>query len=299
MKIKYLLLVFPIFLCINVYPQQIQKRRLLQGIPLPENVKIIKDIEYTSVGDTPLLMDMYIPDSKERLPLVVWIHGGGWRSGSKENCQPALFLLQYGYAVASINYRLTGLIEFPAEIEDCKSAIRFIRAKAEKYNIDPERIGVWGSSAGGHLAALLGTTGNIKEFDKGEYLEFSSNVKAVCDYFGPSSIRDMSSKVSLDVENAPEELLAGRIPRNVRKAREASPVNYVSKDTCPFFIVHGDRDNVVPLSQSEMLYNALLKAGVPVELEIIKGAGHGGPEFISQDIIKKVVAFFDRYLKNK
>ncbi|HOL21645.1 MAG TPA: alpha/beta hydrolase [bacterium] len=295
MKTRYCIPAITFIFCINLYSQQVPSIR--QTI-IPENVKVIKNIVYAKAGDTELLMDIYIPEGKkEPSPLVVWIHGGAWKSGSKENCYPALSLLKYGYAVASINYRLTGLVNFPAEIEDCKSAIRFLRANAEKYNIAPDRIGVWGASAGGHLAALLGTTGKIKKFDKGDYLEFSSNVQAVCDYFGPSYIPDMSNKISLDVENAPEEFLVRRIPGKAKKAEEASPLNYVSKDASPFFIVHGDKDNVVPVSQSEMLYNALLKAGVPVQMEIIKGAGHGGPEFVNPGIIEKVVSFFDRYLK--
>ncbi|MCX8082008.1 MAG: alpha/beta hydrolase [bacterium] len=296
MKIKYLILNLILFVCINVFPQQLPTKLLF-----PEGTKVFRDIEYAKSEGVKLLMDIYIPESEKPLPLVVWIHGGGWKSGSKENCYPAMRLLSYGYAIASINYRLTGIASFPAQLEDCKSAIRFLRANGTKYNINTEKIGVWGASAGGHLAALLGTTGDIKDFDKGYYIGFSSKVQAVCDYFGPSSIGDMIGKTSGGSGNSPEELiklLIGKEQDNFKeKAKRASPITYVNSASAPFFIVHGEKDNVVPVSQSEMLYNALVKAGVDAQLYIIKGAGHGGPEFIKQDVIDKVVSFFDKYIR--
>ncbi|MCM8820396.1 MAG: alpha/beta hydrolase [Candidatus Omnitrophica bacterium] len=298
-KIKYLLLFATICFYTTTYSQQLQTgKKMLQHLRLPENTKVIRDIVYAEINGEKLLMDIYIPENQKPLPLVVWIHGGGWKKGSKENCYPALRLLPYGYAVASINYRLTGIASFPAQLEDCKSAIRYLRANGAKYNLNTEKIGVWGSSAGGHLAALLGTTGDISDFDKGDYLEFSSKVQAVCDYYGPSSISDMHWR-SDRYGNSPEQLLIGKGEGDfTEKAKKASPVTYVNNDSAPFFIVHGDKDNVVHISQSKLLYDSLLKAGVDVEIHIIKGAGHGGPEFTRQDIIEKVVSFFDSYLKN-
>lgn len=300
MRKKYILPLLMILVYTTAYSQQLPTKKFSQRFRLPENTKVIKDIEYAKVEGQPLLMDIYIPEGvNQPLPVVVWIHGGGWKSGSKENCHPALFLLSYGYAVASINYRLTGIASFPAQLEDCKSAIRFLRANGAKYNLKTEKIGVWGSSAGGHLSALLGTTGDIKEFDKGDYLEFSSKVDAVCDYFGPSSLGSMPGSSSPNV-NSPEKLLIRQGPGDIKeKAKRASPVNYVSSNSAPFFIVHGEDDKVVPVVQSKILYDALLKAGVEVQIHIIKGAGHGGPEFTKPDVIEKVVSFFDRHLKNE
>ncbi|MCM8776973.1 MAG: alpha/beta hydrolase [Candidatus Omnitrophica bacterium] len=296
-KIKYLLLFAT--LCLTAYSQQLPNGKMFQWPRLPENTKVIKDIVYAEADGEKLLMDIYIPESQKPLPLVVWIHGGGWSKGSKENCYPALHLLPYGYAVASINYRLTGIASFPAQLEDCKSAIRYLRANGAKYNLNTEKIGVWGPSAGGHLAALLGTTGDVSDFEKGDYLEFSSKVQAVCDYYGPSSISDMHWRSYRKDGNSPEQLLIGKGKGDfTEKAKKASPVTYVSSSSAPFFIVHGDKDNVVHISQSKLLYDILLKSGVEVQLHIIKGAGHGGPEFIKQEIIEKVVSFFDRHLKN-
>jgi len=156
----------------------------------PEAVTAVRDVEYAAVGNKHLLLDIYTPTaSQEKLPLVVWIHGGAWRAGSKENPR-ALGLARRGYAVASINYRLSQAAIFPAQIEDCKAAIRFLRANAAKYSIDGDHVGAWGDSAGGHLAALLGTSGDVKELEGtvGDNLTVSSRVQCVVDYYGPSDM---------------------------------------------------------------------------------------------------------------
>ncbi|MCM8769464.1 MAG: alpha/beta hydrolase, partial [Candidatus Omnitrophica bacterium] len=227
-KLVFWFLIF--LLCLNVYsqnplPDSIPPRFDEQRFRLPEKTKVIKDIEYAMVEGTSLLLDIYIPEKEEGpLPLIVWIHGGGWTKGSKENCCPALLLLPYGYIIASINYRLSGIARFPAQLEDCKSAVRFLRANATKYNINPQRIGTWGSSAGGHLASMLGTTGEMKEFDKGAYLEFSSKVQAVCDYYGPSFLPDMPRRQPGITSTAESRLLGGLPADKIEKARKASPV---------------------------------------------------------------------------
>ncbi|MCU0786401.1 MAG: alpha/beta hydrolase, partial [Verrucomicrobia bacterium] len=229
-------------------------------------------------------------------------HGGAWRAGSKENC-PARRFVARGYAVASINYRLSQHAIFPAQIEDCKAAIRWLRAHAAEYHLDPKRFAAWGSSAGGHLVALLGTTGDIKDFDKGEHLDQSSRVQAVVDWFGPTDFTQMSkyslpnSKFDHDAAEAPEALLiGGPVQENKDKAARANPITYVSKADPPFLIMHGNRDNLVPYQQSELLRDALQKAGVPVTLKIIEGAGHGfgGPE-----VNRTVEEFLDAQLKGK
>jgi acetyl esterase/lipase len=241
-------------------------------------------------------LDLYLPEKpKGRLPVVVWIHGGAWREGSKESC-PAVPLAAKGYAVASINYRFSQHAVFPAQIEDCKAAIRWLRANAKKYQLDPDHIGVWGASAGGHLVALLGTTAGVKDFEgKGGNLDQSSRVQCVVDWFGPTELMTMGKQA--DKPGTPVAgLIGGPVQENKEKARVASPVTYVSKDSAPFLIMHGDRDNVVPLQQSELLARLLKKAGVEVQLQVVKGNGHGGPGFTTPESHKLIEDFFAKHL---
>ena len=157
----------------------------------PQGVQVLRNLPYVANGHERNRLDIYLPEKPTgRLPLVVWIHGGGWEAGSKEDC-PAVPLIAKGYAVASINYRFSQHALFPAQVEDCKAAIRWLRANAAKYHLDPDHIGVWGESAGGHLVAMLGTTGGIKEFDKGGNLDQSSRVQCVVDFFGPAEMLTM------------------------------------------------------------------------------------------------------------
>ena len=205
--------------------------------------------------------------------------------------------LREGYAVASINYRLSQHAIFPAQIEDSKAAVRWLRAEGPKHGIDPDRIGVWGSSAGGHLVALLGATGDTKKFDKGPRADVSSKVQAVCDFFGPTDFTLMSkfpSTMDHDSPNAPEaRLIGGPVQENKEKAASANPITYVSKGDPPFLILHGDKDPLVPLNQSEILAAALKKAGVEVTFHVVKGAGHG---FGGEEIREMVRRFFARHL---
>ncbi len=267
-------------------------------LAVPKGVKAIRNIEYAHIGGKRLLLDLYLPkDNDKPLPVVVWIHGGGWRAGDKERC-PALPLAGKGFAVASINYRLTDVACFPAQIHDCKGAIRWLRAHAKEYKLDPERIGVWGSSAGGHLVALLGTSGGVKELegDVGGNTGFSSRVQAVCDLCGPATFREEDLPEGADEGNVPQaltKLLGGPLEENRDKARAASPVTHITKDDPPFLIVHGDADPVVPVRQSRILAEALKKAGVDVTLRIIPGAGHGVNSLETQEAAAE---FFRKHL---
>ena len=265
-------------------------------------IKAMRDLEYAKVDGTALLLDLFVPEKADApLPLIVWIHGGAWLGGDKAGC-PAMGQLKRGYAVASINYRLSQEAIFPAQIHDCKAAIRWLRAHAKEYNIDPQRIGVWGSSAGGHLVALVGTSGNVKELEGAEgNLDQSSRVQAVCDWFGPTDFLQMAAhmlpeaKMPHDTADSPEsKLVGGPIQENKEKVAKANPITYVSKDDPPFLIMHGDKDILVPIHQSQLLTEALKKAGVEVTFKTIEGAGHGfgGPE-----IMKTVEEFFDKHLK--
>jgi acetyl esterase/lipase len=200
--------------------------------------------------------------------------------GSKDQGVPLEYLAQ-GFAVASINYRLSQHAIFPAQIEDCKAAIRWLRAHAGEYRLDPKRFASWGSSAGGHLAAMLGTTGDTKEFDVGGNLDQSSRVQAVVDYFGPTDFLQMDAHrlpngQLHDPADSPEsQLVGGPIQGNKEKTARANPITYITSNTPPFLICHGDVDPLVPHHQSQLLEAALKKAGVFVTFYSVKGAGHG------------------------
>jgi acetyl esterase/lipase len=268
------------------------------GPRLPEGTKVLRDLPYVKDGHERQKLDLYLPEKADGpLPVIVWVHGGGWQAGSKEGGGPALPLVTRGYAVASINYRLSQHAVSPAQIEDCKAAIRWLRANARTYHLDPDHIGALGASAGGHLVALLGTTGSVKDLDgQGGNADQSSRLQAVVDLFGPTDLTKMGG--SHDRPNSPEaKLLGGPVQENKNRAARINPITYVSKDAAPFLILHGDKDATVPFSQSELLAEALKKAGVEVTLQRIEGAGHGGPAFYAPENRRMIEAFFDKHLK--
>ena len=280
---------------------------IAQRQQVPEGVTAHRDITYAVVGDKKLLLDVYVPEDDnvedEQLPLIVWIHGGAWRAGNKRNCPPLRFIKE-GYIAASISYRLSHEAIFPAQIHDCKAAIRFLRANAAKYRIDPNSIGVWGSSAGGHLVALLGTSGDVKDLegDVGT-TGTSSRVQAVCDFFGPTDFLKMDvdslpgGRIVHDDPDSPESQLIGApIQEHPKKVARANPITYVTKDDPPFLIVHGDKDPLVPWQQTKYLFEAFQKVDLPnVQFHIVKGAGHGFRK--NPEVNKMVAAFFDKYLR--
>ena len=265
--------------------------------PLPPGVKAQWNLAYVENGHARNRLDLYLPEkSTGRLPLIVWIHGGAWRFGSKENPR-ALWLVGRGYAVASINYRLSQHAVFPAQIEDCKAAIRWLKAHAANYSLDADHVGVWGESAGGHLVALLGTTAGVKELEgNGGNAEQTSRVQAVVDWFGPTDMLTMGPQAEPPASPV-AQLIGGPAAKNPEKARKASPLAYVSKDSAPMLIMHGDQDKLVPLAQSERFAAALKKAGVDARLEVIHGNGHGGPGFNNAESRKLIESFFDKHLK--
>jgi acetyl esterase/lipase/TolA-binding protein len=278
----------------------------------PSSVELLADIEYGMGGNRPLKMHILRPKElpKEPLPVIVFIHGGGWTEGHRNRgIAPLVHFAERGYLCAAVEYRLSNEAKFPAQIEDVKLAVRFLRAKAKEYGLDPERIGVWGQSAGGHLAALLGTSGNVKDLEgKGGWQTFSSRVNAVVDWNGPTDFlepqeleRLMKQKQAEGAKDiAVERLLGGPVSENKEKAVRANPVTYVTRDDPPFLIMHGDEDQAVNLSQSRLLYEALKKAGVEVTFEVIKGAGHFGVDGISglqKPFAEMMDAFFDKHLK--
>jgi acetyl esterase/lipase len=276
--------------------------------PRPANTpafgSIQKDVTYCTPSGDPQKMDLYFPkvsDGKPA-PVVVYVHGGAWQAGDKTGgvgLSEMSILTQRGYLFVSINYRLAPRWKWPAQIQDVKCAIRFLRAHAKSYNLDPNRIGAMGGSAGGHLVALLGVTDTSSGFDVGEYLGQSSRVRAVVDLFGPA---DLTVEQFTETQaNIVRGVFGAQAPGDPVLAK-ASPVTYISKDDPPFLILQGDKDTTVPPSQSQELYDRLKAGGVTATLVIVKNAGHGfapaggaiSPSLA--ELAKVTVDFFDRYL---
>ena len=264
-----------------------------------------KDVEFARVGDHRLLLDLYLPNEIDSPPLVVWVHGGAWRAGSKDN-MPLGFLVDAGYAVASVNYRLSPVARFPAQVHDCKAAIRFLRAKQRQYGYDAKRIGVAGSSAGGHLAALVGVTNNHEQLEGevGSHLDQSSDVQAIVDYYGPTNFRTIlkqSTPHGLGVRIPALQLLIGGQPEDKQQIAElASPVFHVDANDPPLLLVHGDQDPQVPINQSHELEGAYDRhAGLKVSFEVVHGGAHGGKRFFDEKRRKLVLRFLDRSLRSE
>lgn len=278
-----------------------------RGAPaLPAGVKAQTNIAYVENGSRNQVLDLYLPEqpSEKPLPLVIWIHGGAWMGGSQAN-PPVVYLAGKGFAVASIQHRFSSEAIWPAQAYDCKAAIRFLRDNAAKYKFDPDRFGVGGDSSGGHLAAFVGTSGDVKELegDLG-HAGVSSRVQAVVDWFGPTDLTVMgqqagpTSVIQHDSANSPESrLLGGPIQEKHDLARTANPLTYIDKTDPPFLIMHGDNDQLVPLGQSIMLAKALIDAGVEVTIKTIPGAGHEDPKFRSEENRRLMEDFFSQKLK--
>ena len=258
------------------------------------------DLPYAGTDNPRQRLDLYLPArpaSTKPLPVIAFIHGGGWQGGDKRGGarMVAGFVLSGEYAAASIGYRLTDEATWPAQIHDCKAAIRWLRAHAATYGLDPNRIGVMGTSAGGHLVAMLGTSGDVADVEGslGGHCDQSSRVTCVVDQFGPTDFTVIGK--AHDRPNGPLARLLGGPPGERRDAsRAASPVTYVSKDDPPFMCVHGTHDAVVPSSQSEVLDEALAAVGVECILLKIDGGGHGG--FRNPAVVDRVRKFFDNHL---
>ena len=280
-----------------------------KAVQLPAGIKMEKDIAYIEGGDEAQKLDIYMPEQapEKSLPLIVHIHGGGWRAGSKFPCPVAGMVLK-GYVVASVEYRFSQKAIFPAQIQDCQTAIRWLRAHAGQYHLDPARVGVIGGSAGGHLSALVGTSGGKAAFAPiGGHADQSDRVQAVCDIFGPADFSTVVQQAAEDKNvknifefNTPKDPYSGLIGTQLDdkpKADAVSPVHYVSKDNPPFLILHGTHDTLVPYAQSQQLLAALKAQGVEAWLQTLPGSGHGGPVFGRPPVLQLTQNFFDKYLK--
>jgi acetyl esterase/lipase len=270
---------------------------------LREKIDVQTDVEYGKAGDRSLKLDVIKPKATSDKPraCVVWIHGGGWQNGNKSSgTQRLAGLVATGdYVGVSVGYRLTDETAWPGQIHDCKAAIRWIRANAKTLGIDPAKIGVWGSSAGGHLVSMLGTSGDVKELEGTNGTpDVSSRVACVVDFCGPSdflAIGKDNPKLK-DPAGPVYKLLGGPVTEKEEAAKAASPVTHVSADDPPFLIMHGTDDRTVAIRQAEILHEAQKKAGVKTTFVKINGGGHGigGPK-----VEERVQAFFAKQLLGK
>jgi acetyl esterase/lipase len=266
----------------------------------PESVGFEPDIEYGRAGDVPLLLNLARPKTGEGpFPAVVCIHGGGFRAGTREGWNArCIRLAEKGYVAITVEYRLAPKHPFPAAVHDCKAAVRWLRANAAKYKVNPEAIAVAGDSAGGHLSQFLGVTGGKKEFE-GDcgHADQSSKVQAVINFYGPADlVQSMIPGKSVDAAKV-LPLWLGDLETNKARYVEASPITYVGKDSAPTLILHGTKDTYVAYEQSPQLIEKLKAAGVDAELVTLEGAGHG---FKGDDAAKAeaaMLAFLAKHLR--
>lgn len=271
-----------------------------------QQYKVISDVQYCTGGGKPLLMDIFIPISrwKTPTPAVLWLHGGGWERGDKNGNSGALMLADAGFVTGSIFYRLSGDSPFPADIQDCKCAIRYLRANAKTYGIDPDRIGVAGASAGGHLAELVATADKKAGLEgDGGWRNVSSQVQAASAYYGVSDFTVGAREFQHHTGKVVLKLFRGNEKEKPELYKQASPIMHVSKDDPPLLLVHGDQDDLVPFNQSVEMAKAYERLGLKVEFIPVKNAGHDfeqvGPNPISPpitEIHQRTISFFKRYL---
>lgn len=278
---------------------------------LPEFIEQVPDLGYTDDGGTKLLLDVFRQRGMTvamRQPAVIWIHGGGWMSGDKARGVERLFgLVQRGFVGASINYRLSDEAIFPAQIHDCKCAIRFLRAHATQLNIDPERIGVWGASAGGHLASLLAVTRGVRELE-GErgWADQSSAVQAACSWFGPTDL-NLSDQYEAGITphyptmtaDSPEgRLVGGKVADRQDLVLMANPIAHIHPEAPPILLMHGARDDAVPLVASLKFHEAIVRCGGCSQLHVIKH-GHHNAYLWGDHHLQIVEEFFEWHLRRQ
>ncbi len=268
----------------------------------PPNYIKTADILYAVIDGRQLGLDLYMPNDVDNPPLLVWVHGGRWLRRTKEDVFTTA-LVGEGFAIASIDFRLSVDAPFPAQIHDIKAAIRFLRANATTYGYDATRIGIHGRSSGGHLTALVGVTNGNKELEGsvGEHLDQSSDVQAVVSYFGASnltSILDQSTPFGVTLRSAALALLlGGSLEQKMELAKLASPVFHVDATDPPLLLLHGDQDPQMPINQAHELHGVYKEHGLPVHFEVIHGAVHGSEEFFDQERNALVTAFLKEHLR--
>ncbi len=272
---------------------------------IDRGLRIVGDVPYSNDRDPRRRLDLYLPEKPpaRRLPLIILIHGGGWDAGDRRAfgglCRD---LARRGYAAATVGYRLSRQAKFPAQVEDCKSAVRWLRGHAATYGLDPDRFVVGGHSAGGHLAALLGTTNGDRRFDRGENLAVGSDVQAVLWFAGVGDFVGRVETPGYESEGKPDSgqsrLIGGAVLANRERAMEASPIRHVGPRSSPFLFFHGDVDRAVPVAQARQMHEALRSRGVESELHILPGVDHVGPAFFSPLMMKQIDDFLSRVLRS-
>ncbi len=270
-------------------------------VAVPEGVVFEPDVEYARPAGQPLQLDLARPaEGAGPFPAVVCIHGGGFRAGSRQGYDGlCLKLAQQGYVAVTVTYRLAPRYPFPAAVHDVKAAVRWLRANAAKYHIDPERIGATGGSAGGHLAQFLGVTADVKQFEgDGGNARQSSRVCCVVNYYGPSDFTKSYGK-SVDAAEVLPLFLGGNLEKERRRHIAASPLYWVTPNAAPTLCVHGTEDRYVAHEQAVWLVERLKAADVEADLLTLEGAGHGFKGKDAETAEKAMLAFFARHLKNK
>jgi acetyl esterase/lipase len=260
---------------------------------------VVRDIEFAQVGKERLALDLHKPAGEPHAPLIVWVHGGAWRSGSRDS-MPLGALVEQGYAVASIDYRLTPVAPFPAQVHDIKAAIRFLRAKQAELGIDARRIAIAGDSAGGHLAALVGVSAGVAELEGevGDHDGESSAVQAIVSFYGASNLTTIlgqSTPHGLGVRIPALQLLLGGQPEDKPElATLASPVTHVDASDPPLLLLHGDQDPQMPINQAHELVGRYEEFKLPVQFEVVHGGAHGGDVYHDARRVEVVRAFLAR-----
>jgi len=284
-------------------------------------IKEISNVVYEQVPsrgfeNVAMKMDIFRPQTRELKPGVIYVTGGGFINANKDNgLQQRMALAQAGYVVASIEYRVAPTAVMPQPLQDVKAAIRFLKANAEKFGVDKNRIGLMGGSAGGYLVNMAGATNGLKEFDVGENLQESSDVQAVCSLYGLSDLTRVGDDYSEEVQQkhrsagATEALWIhgspvfgggdGGVQDDPERAAACNPLNYIGAATPPFLLMAGTADTVVSPSQSDLMYQALKKKGVEAERYLLQDAAHGGKYWVQPEVIDLIVRFFDKNLKER
>jgi acetyl esterase/lipase len=267
-------------------------------LAIPEGVTFEKGIEYANPDNQHLQVDLARPAQGDGpFPAVVCIHGGGFRAGTREGYDKlCLTLAQRGYVAITVTYRLAPAYPFPAAVQDCKGAVRWLRANSAKFHVDPERVGVTGGSAGGHLAQFLGVTAGVKEFEGEGNLDQSSAVSCVVNFYGPSDFTKSYDK-SVDAAEVLPLFFGGNLETKRREHIVGSPLYWVTPDAAPTLCVHGTEDKYVAYEQATWIVDRLKACAVEANLLTLEGAGHGFKGADAQKAEAALLEFFDQHLK--